>query len=330
MLLEFSAQTEIIRVSMERLETGSDGPFSMSYAFDPSPLSLSINKVGLINPPIIREGEQSQLDIVAGYRRIEALKSLGRQEVPCKILPASTPPLECLLLNLYDNLVARTFNDVEKGMVLNRLKRFISQDSLVGHYMPLLDLPPRISILTYYTALEKLESPLKRGVAEKRLSTQTVRALQGRDHSTRIALVEWIDMLNLNFNQQRQFIEYIDDIRVKDELSVPGLLGQEEILKIMQEGKINPPQKAKMVLEYLRHRRFPRLSQAEKNFLERVSRLRLPKGCGIRHPPYFEGSDYLLEIVFKDGRTLMQKIDELALTGGLRNICDPDEINGPG
>lgn len=324
MPFDFSTQAEVILLNMDRIEAGSDGPFSMSYAFDLRPLSLSIKKVGLINPPIVREDEQGKVDIVAGFRRIEVLKSLGRQDVPCKVLPASVSPLECLLLNLYDNLTARTLNDVEKGMVLNRLKRFVSQDSLVGYYMPLLDLPPRISILTYYTALEELEPPLKRGVAERRFSPQTVRALHDRDHRDKIALAEWITEFNLNFNQQKQFIELIDDLSTINEVGISDLMVQDVQLEMFRDEKNNPPQRAKMILDYLRRRRFPRLSQTEKNFQERVSRLRLPKGVGIHHPPYFEGSDYHLDIAFKEGRTLMQKIKQLSLAGELRNICEPD------
>ena len=77
MALQLPAQAEIIAVRLDKIDGGSHGPFSMSYAFDPGPLILSIKNAGLINPPILREDEQGKLDIVAGYRRVEALKSLA-------------------------------------------------------------------------------------------------------------------------------------------------------------------------------------------------------------------------------------------------------------
>lgn len=311
-------------VAQDRLDGGDSGPFSMSYAFDLTPLTVSIRKVGLINPPIVRENTHGGLDIVAGYRRIETLKSLGAPEVPCRILPATTSDLECVLLNLYDNLSIRTLNDVEKSMVLNRLRGFVRQEEVIERYMPLLNLRPRLSLLTYYSTLEEFEAPIKMGIARKSLSPQTVRALQAKDHDVRLTLVEWILKLNFNFNQQKYFIEYIGDICIRDNIDVPDIFKDAAIVKMAREQGVNPPQKAKYVLEYLRNRRFPRLSRAEKLFQSRVSQIKLPKGVSLRHPPHFEGTDYLLEIAFNDGGTLMKKINELVVSQDLAGMRDPD------
>ncbi len=321
------AYVDTTAVEADRFSGDDSGPFSMSYAFDLSPLIASIRKVGLINPPIVRENIDGPMDIVAGYRRIEILKSMGLPDIPCRILPAATSRLECVLLNLYDNLTIRTFNDVEKSMVLNRLKRFVSQEDLLERYMPLLNLRPRLSLLTYYLTLEDLETCVKKAIAQKSLSPQTVRALQDRHHDARIVMTEWISILMLNFNQQKQFIEYTEDICIRDGIVVTELFKAPPIVKILQEQDMNPPQKAKLVLEYLRNRRFPRLSRAEKLFQSRVSSIKLPKGVSIRHPPQFEGSDYHLEIAFKDGGNLMKKMNELVASRDLAGMDDPDRNN---
>ncbi len=327
MSLKSLAYIDTTPIEADRLSGGDSGPFSMSYAFDLSPLIESIREVGLINPPIVRENSSGRMEIVAGYRRIETLKSLGRPEIPCRILHAATSRLECVLLNLYDNLAIRTFNDVEKSMILNRLRRFVPQEELLERYMPLLNLRPRLSLLTYYSALEDLETCVKAGIAQKSLSPQTVRALQVKHHDVRMVMMEWISMLSFNFNQQKQFIEYTEDICIRDRIDVPDLLQDAPLAKIVLEQDMNPPQKAKLVLEYLRNRRFPRLSRAEKFFQNRVSRIKLPKGVNIRHPPHFEGSDYHLEIAFKDGGILMKKINELVGSRDLAGMSDPDWNN---
>ncbi len=315
--------SDIIPINLDRLNVIDSGPFSMSYAFDLGPLRMSIRKVGLINPPVVRKNSQGGIDIVTGFRRVETMKSLGLSEIPCRFVQDTTPSLKCLHLNLYDNLAVRTLNDVEVSMALNRLVRLVPQEEILARYMPLLNLRPRISLFHYYTTLENLEPSIKDGIAKKNISPQTVRALQDKEHDTRIMLMAWISDLKLNFNQQKQFIEYIEDICIKENVDLSDLYKDTAGLKTVREQDMNSPQKAKRVLEYLRSRRFPRLSRTEKLFQSRVSKMKLPKGVSIRHPPHFEGSNYLLEITFKDGENLMGRIKELAVSREISGMNDP-------
>ena len=94
---------------------------------------------------------------------------------------------------------------------------------------------------------------------------------------------------------------------------------------LIQEKTPNPPQKAKQVLELLRQRRFPRLFDAEKRFQKRVVKLSLPKGVRIMHPLYFEGAQYRLEVLFRDGRELRRRLVHLSKVRDLEIIGDPWE-----
>ena len=104
-------------ISMEDIDDRPNRPYCMSFEFDLTPLIRSIEKVGFINLPLLIRNEDKTLDVVLGFRRIKALKSLGWEKIPCKIFSESEmSPLECLLLSLNDNLATRTFNEVEKAM----------------------------------------------------------------------------------------------------------------------------------------------------------------------------------------------------------------------
>ena len=108
-------------VAVERIETGT-GPCCMSFGYDAGPLIRSIRQVDLIHAPLLMEGDSDRLLVVAGYRRIHALMALNRGNAPCRVLEKKDlTPLEALLINLHDNLSTRAFNEVEKGMILERL-----------------------------------------------------------------------------------------------------------------------------------------------------------------------------------------------------------------
>ena len=115
----------------------SPGPCCMSFGFDLKPLILSIDTIGLINSPVLIESGQGKMTIIAGFRRVQAFKYLKRDEIPCRILlENSVSHLECILINLHDNLSTRKLNDVEKGMVLSRRSLYLPEYEILEQYMP--------------------------------------------------------------------------------------------------------------------------------------------------------------------------------------------------
>jgi len=300
------------------------GPCAMSFGFDREPLIWSIQQCGLINPPFVTRTVDGRINIVAGYRRILALKSLGWEKVPCVDLSDSgLSALELLLFNLHDNLTTRKFNDVEAGMILRRLTPRVSREEILDHYMPLLNLPSHASTLDFYLKLEELDLNCKVSIIEGTLSLKAVRLILDIDHEFHSSIYSWISNIKFNFNQQIQFIEYICDISIRENIPIPTVLSAEQLVRIADNHKMNNPQKAKLVLDLLRSRRFPSLTRAEKAFKATVSRMDLPEGVSVQPPPFFEKPYYRLDILFRDGKDLRDKINSLHRLKDLERIEDP-------
>jgi ParB-like chromosome segregation protein Spo0J len=191
------------------------GPYCMSFGFDLKPLIRSVETFGLINSPIVTKDRDGRLEVVAGYRRILALKHLQWEEIPCRDLShAGFSSLELLLLNLHDNLATRPLNAVEKGMILSRLVQHVSTDEILRDFMPLLDLPCHGPTLEIFLGLEKRDRPIKESLVHARISFQTAKTLVGMDPESCTTLFNWIASIRLNANQQSQFIAYTADICV--------------------------------------------------------------------------------------------------------------------
>jgi hypothetical protein len=300
------------------------GPYCMSFGFDLAPLIQSIKEVGLINPPLILRNREGRAEVVAGYRRILALKSLQREEIRCMDLTsAGLDPLKLLLLNLYDNLATREFNEVEKAMILKRLIPHISKEKIVERYMALLNLPSREEILDFYLRLEGLAPAIRHSLVERRVSIQAIKPLMEMDCDSRSGIFGCISKLQLNFNQQIQFIDYITDISIKEQKEIKEILKEDLISGLLDNEKLNNPQKARRLLGLLKSLRFPALTRSEEAFRKKISTLNLPKGLRIDHPPFFEGEGYTLEIRFKEGRELREKINALSRLQDLESITDP-------
>ena len=308
----------------------SPGPYCMSFGFDLTLLIRSIEKFGLLNSPIVTKDREGRVEVVAGYRRILALKHLQWEEVPCRDLShAGFSSMELLLLNLYDNLATRPFNAVEKGMILSRLEAYVSREDILRDFMPLLGFPCHGPTLEMFLGLEKLDQSIRASLVNTLISFQTAKALMHMDPESRTTLFNWITGMRLNANQQSQFIAYTADISIREQKKISELLEEEEILGIWNDGKLNNPQKAKILLNFLKSRRFPLLTRSENLFKEKTASLGLPNGVSIYHPPFFEDPDYRLEIFFKNGKKLREKIDALGKVNGLESLDDPwkeDEV----
>jgi ParB-like chromosome segregation protein Spo0J len=314
-------------VLVEVKQIGEDpGPYCMSFGFDLKPLIHSVETFGLINNPIVTRDREGKVEVVAGYRRILALKHLQWGQIPCRDLShAGFSPLDLLLLNLHDNLTTRPFNAVEKGMILNRLVPYVPREEIIKDFMPLLDLPCHGPTLEIFLGLEKLDRPIKESLVHARISFQTAKAFVDMDPESRASLFDWIAGLRLNANQQSQFIAYTADISTREQKKISDLLEEEEILDISNDTELNNPQKSKLLLNILRSRRFPLLTHSENLFKARTAGLGLPEGVSIYHPPFFEDPDYRLEIFFKNGKKLREKIEALGKVNGLESLGDPWE-----
>ena len=288
------------------------GPYTMSYCFDLRALSESINKIGLINPPLVARNERGDFDIVSGYRRILALKALGEPKAFCRdVGSAFASPAERLLASFYENFATRKFNEIEKGMILQRLQRYAGKEEILVSFMPLLSLSSQEGTLEFYVKLVDLEEGLRKAIAQDQISIKTAKALVELDAASRKAVFSWIKNLKLNINKQAKLLEYTQDISIRDELTIPELFSEEAFLKILDDSRLNNPQKTKKILEALRVRRHPRLSRAQHAVERVISAVSLPPETVLRYDPYLENPSYQLQIGFKDGKALRNTIRKL-------------------
>lgn len=317
---------EGIRLDLEKIAEGP-GPYTMSYGFNLEVLRESIEKVGMINPPLVARNQEGAFDVVSGYRRILALKALGKRETWCHdVTTVLASPRERFLAAFYENLATRKFNDVEKAITLHQLLRHVGREEILASFMPLLSLPSHEGTLKFYLKLLTLEESIQKAVAVEQIPIKVANALVGMEEAIRKVLFHWISILKLNFNQQIKFIEYMEDIRIRDGVAAPELLSDKSFLMVLENRRLNNPQKAKAVLELLRARRFPRLVQAQQAIERAVSAISMPPETSIHYDPFMEDPFYHLEIKFRSGKELREAIDKLHPMRQLETI--PEQWTG--
>lgn len=297
-------------------------PFCMSFHFSLEPLKASIDRFGVLNPPYLLKDSDSNFLVVAGYRRLLAARELGWPDIVCQILPDDFPPFEALLLNLNDNLAHRHLNSVEKGMILKRLTRFLKREEIVTSFMPILGIPSNRQTLELLLGLEELEESIRISVAMDRLSLRVAGLMGSIGIDDRLRINDLLTSLKWSFNKQWEATQWIIEIASREGRSIKEVVDEGEIIEILNNDRMNDPQKVKAIVKILKTRRFPSLLEAEKLFKKGLSKLHLPSGVKIIPPPFFEGIDYKLEIVFRKGEELKGKLEELSHVSKLEKITD--------
>ncbi len=116
-------------------------------------LALSIDKNGLLQPILVRKNE-SGYELIAGERRLRAVKSLGWQRVTCNVREADDQQMA--VLALIENLQREDLDPIEKASAFRDLaeKNRMSQEqiaemigvdrSTIANFIRLLSLPEKI------------------------------------------------------------------------------------------------------------------------------------------------------------------------------------------
>ncbi|UCF72934.1 MAG: ParB N-terminal domain-containing protein [Deltaproteobacteria bacterium] len=319
-------ERELLKSKASKVEISdidlAPGPFSMSFHFNLEPLKASINRFGVLNPPYLLKNSDSRFTVVAGYRRLLAVRELGWTDILCQIAPDTFRPFKALLLNLSDNITHRQLNTIEKAMVLKRLTRFLKREEIIADFMPIIGIRANKQTLELFLGLEELEEAIRASVAMERLSLRVAGLMRSIARDDRLRINDLLTSIKWSFNQQWEATQWIIEIASREGCSIKDVIDGGEITEVLNSQRMNNPQKVRSIVKTLRARRFPTLVETEKLFRKGLSHLSLPLGVKIIPPPFFEGVGYRLEIVFTKGQELKGKLAELSRFSGLEGVTD--------
>jgi ParB family chromosome partitioning protein len=289
-----------------------DERFRISYYFSLEKLILSLQKVGLLNPPLVALRDKHFI-LVSGWKRVLACIKLYFSSLPVFVLEEEDE-LKTFLAAFYENFAAREFSLLEKAEILNRLKKFGGDEKkIVKHYLPLLDIPSTLSNLESYIAFSQFESEVKRIIHEKNMPFSSVKLLAGFTPQERKSLLPLL--LPSGQNKLKAIIEDLKEISRRNDIPPKKILSSKEILDIMQSEKLSPVQKADKIRLILRKKRYPALSSRRESFDSLLKKLRLPKTIAVKPSLFFEEENFSVNFYFGNSeelKTNLLKLQELA------------------
>ncbi len=183
----FSSGDEVVRIPVENV---IPNPHQPRYYFDGKnlkDLSNSIKEHGVIQPILVTKLSDGKYELIAGERRLQASKLVGKREIPAIIRLATNQ--EKLELALIENIQRHDLNPIEEAKAYKKLqveysltqeevaKKAGKSRSTIANMMRLLELPVEI----------------QRGLIEKKITEGHARAILSLENpEKRRALYELI------------------------------------------------------------------------------------------------------------------------------------------
>ena len=292
----------------------SDDEFLISYPLKYVNVKESIEKIGLINPPLLVGTEHcsvptvGKFKIVSGFKRVFALRDLDRKTITCFIISNNYTAIELLQLAIFDNSLTRQFNPIEKSIIINKLSKYVSKDTIINEYFEHLGLEPSEKLYVLYEPLINLEDDIKLAIANNELSDRTGANLLGFVKKDRLALFDFLIQLKPSVSKQNEIIELVFEISKRENIAVNAVIKAGEIDTIFSNQKFSIPQKLERVREYLKKRRYPQLTKLEEDFESFKKSIGISQDMKFYPPAFFEGNNYEIHLSFSKISQLKKQI----------------------
>ena len=302
-----------------------DTQFLITFLPDLESLVASVQRVGLLEPLLVRKRDDGRYQLICGFKRAEALRLIAVPEVEAFVYPqGALDDIQALLLQMGHNIV-RPLNLVEKAQALGKLLAFgCPEREVIDRYLSLLGLQPSIRILKQVTGLMGLEQGLQEYLVRKNLSLSTSTLFLHLDKEGQEAILPLLDALGPGENRVKEIIAYLREISLRDGVSIAALISKKEIGELIDDQETSRPQRLEHLRRVLKEMRFPRLTAMENTFADYERSLSLPPQISFHPPPFFEGEQFKMELRFKDLKELGGLLARLRrISEGEHNAKDP-------
>jgi hypothetical protein len=155
-----------------------------------------------------------------------------------------------------------------------------------------------------------IDQQIRAIAAERRLPSSHLARWLAMDPPSRAAMLDLARTLRLRTGQLVTALDTLDEITVRDRVTIASVLDRPEIRRIAN-GSGSTPSRASALVEALRTLRYPLLKKMQEQLRFEVSALRLPRGISIDLPQELGSDELTVSIRVRSGAELTHKLEAL-------------------
>ncbi|RJP86085.1 MAG: hypothetical protein C4518_14680 [Desulfobacteraceae bacterium] len=313
----FSETIELGRVDL------NDTTYQISTQQSVEDLIASIGQVGLLSLPLLRSVEAGRYIVISGFRRITACRELGWDRIEARIVEGTAGDLECCRLAIADNACNRALNTIEQSNAITKLSAFFDDDRILSHEAQKIglhvnpDLTKKLKKLTM--VYPELFGPIISGV----LSLTIALELGNFDRDSALIFLHVFETLKPTLNHQKEMLTMAREIALAAHVPILQLIREVLGAVIIDDPGLERHQKIQKIREQFQRMRYPEMVRFEKNFQDRLQRLKLPEAIRLIPPANFESDRFNISFTFQN---ISQFLSGNEFLGGLADVSDFKKI----
>jgi hypothetical protein len=169
---------------------------------------------------------------------------------------------------------------------------------------------------------DEIDAQIRDLSAERRLPTNHLERWFAMDLPSRAAMFDVARTLRLRTGQLVTTLDTLDEIAVREHVTVAAILDRPEVRRIAN-GSGSAPSRASALLEALRTLRYPLLKRMQEQLRSEVSALKLPRGISIDLPKELGSDELTVSLRVRSAAELAHLLEALdRAQGGLTRIIE--------
>jgi ParB family transcriptional regulator, chromosome partitioning protein len=182
--------------------------------FDLTELAESIEKVGLLQPIIVRTNKSNGFEVVAGNRRLNACRKLGWKKIACHLVELDDR--QAFEASIIENVQRNTLNPIEEGMAYSKYVKELGWGGIS-------DLAKKLSKSTSYISkrikLTELPRDIIDLISKSEIKVSTGEELfQMRDKDSQSNLIGLIQERQLSSRAVRSLVKKLGNKKMDEDL----------------------------------------------------------------------------------------------------------------
>ncbi|MGD2185474.1 MAG: ParB/RepB/Spo0J family partition protein [Desulfobacterales bacterium] len=302
----------------------TDNTFRITTRSDPDKLVLSIEKLGLMHPPMLKYSSPGYV-VVCGFRRIAACLNLGWTRVPARIFEQNVGRFELAQMAIADNALQRPLNLLETSRAIRLLADVCADQKQLRKASLELGLPHSPPEAAKIKQICGLPLKVQEGILGGTITMSMALELGRLDPAVAARLIDLFSHLKVGLNKQRELLLLFTEIAEREDIAILQLIAEKPLQKILNNTEMDRALKRQKVRSYLRQRRFPAITKAETDYRKWRKQLKLGENINLIPPKDFEGNTFSMKLSFnnrQDFSNLIKRIEKIIQHPALSKILD--------
>lgn len=287
--------TRLTKLALSQIDLDDTMYLAPSYE-DLGLLKESIQRIGIVNPPMAQERPGMPAIPVLGRRRLLAANSLGFDAAEVVVVDERVSTQELYAAVFWDNVERVGVNPATKAYVCRRLLELFQVEEVARDFLPALGVSPTGPRLDRLRSVGGLDERTLDALGHGAIDERTAGLLTDLGSSEREALLDLGETLRLNANKTRELVSTLADLSVFQATSVRELLDDPSIESVLKDPDTPTPEKAETIRKIVRGLRFPEIVGKEREFEKQFGFLTRDSKIVVSPTPGFEDERCVIRV----------------------------------